>query len=45
MSPNNVLVTGSKGFVGRHLSKRLKKSGFQIVTTDSKRKLVDVNNV
>jgi UDP-glucose 4-epimerase len=45
MSLNNVLVTGSKGFVGRHLSKRLKKSGFQVVTTDSKRKLVDVNNV
>jgi UDP-glucose 4-epimerase len=45
MSLNNVLVTGSKGFVGRHLSKRLKKSGFQVVTTDSKRRHVDVNNV
>jgi UDP-glucose 4-epimerase len=45
MSHNKVLVTGSKGFVGRHLSKRLKKLGFQVVTTDSKRTYVDVNNV
>jgi len=45
MTIKKVLVTGSKGFVGRHLSKRLKEVGFQVVTTANNRKLIDVTNV
>ena len=45
MTIKKVLVTGSIGFVGRHLSKRLKEVEFQDVTTASNRKLIDVTNV
>ena len=45
MTIKKVLVTGIKGFVGRHLSKRLKEVGFQVVTTTKNRKLIDVTNV
>ena len=44
MTVNKVLVTGSKGFVGTHLCKYLKQSGFQIVTTHNKHKPIDVTN-
>lgn len=44
MTLNKVLVTGSKGFVGTHLCKYLKQSGFQIVTTYNKHTPVDVTN-
>ena len=45
MTIKKVLVTGSKGFVGIYLSKRLKEVGFQVVTTANNRKLIDVTNV
>lgn len=45
MTIEKVLVTGSEGFVGRHLSKRLKEVGLQVVTTDKNRKHIDVTNV
>ncbi|HSA72519.1 MAG TPA: NAD-dependent epimerase/dehydratase family protein [Nitrososphaeraceae archaeon] len=45
MTIKKVLVTGSKGFVGRHLSARLKEVGLQVVTTDKNRKHIDVTNV
>ena len=45
MTIKKVLVTGSKGFVGRHLSKRLREVGFQVVTTAKNRKFIDVTNV
>jgi nucleoside-diphosphate-sugar epimerase len=33
MTIKKVLVTGSKGFVGRQLSRRLKEVGLHVVTT------------
>lgn len=45
MTINKVLVTGSKGFVGRHLCKHLKETGFQVVTTVNRQKPIDVTNI
>ena len=45
MTIKKVLATGSKGFVGRQLSKRLKEVGFQVVTTAKNRKHTDLTNV
>ena len=45
MTIKKVLATGSKGFVGRQISRRLKEVGFQVVTTAKNRKLIDLTNV
>ena len=45
MTIKKLLATGSKGFVGRQISKRLKEVGFQVVTTAKNRKLIDLTNV
>ena len=45
MTIKKVLATGSKGFVGRQLSRRLKEVGFHVVTTAKNRKLIDLTNV
>jgi nucleoside-diphosphate-sugar epimerase len=44
MTVKKVLVTGSNGFVGRHLCKRLKELGIQVVTTNNQ-KPIDITNV
>jgi UDP-glucose 4-epimerase len=45
MTINKVLVTGNKGFVGRHLCKYLKENGFQVVTNIRKQTSIDVTNI
>lgn len=45
MTINKVLVTGSKGFVGRYLCKYLNENGIQIVTNISKQKPIDVTKM
>lgn len=45
MTAKKVLVTGSNGFVGRHLCKRLKELGIQVVTRTNNQKPIDVTNV
>jgi len=42
---DKVLITGSKGFVGKHLCNYLKEDGFQVVTNVSKQKAIDVTNI
>ena len=45
MTFNKVLVTGSKGFVGRHLCNYLKEKGLQVVTNVTKQKPIDVTDI
>jgi len=45
MKINKVLVTGSKGFVGRHLCKRLREIGIRVVTNSKEHHKLDVTNI
>jgi len=45
MKINKVLVTGSKGFVGRHLCKHLKEIGTTVVTNTKARNKLDVTKI
>jgi len=45
MKINKVLVTGSRGFVGRHLCKRLKEIGTTVVTNTKARNKLDVTKI
>jgi len=45
MKINKVLVTGSKGFVGRHLYKHLKEIGTTVVTNTKARNKLDATNI
>jgi UDP-glucose 4-epimerase len=45
MKINKVLVTGSRGFIGKHLCKSLRENGIRVVTHGKKRNKLDVTNL
>jgi UDP-glucose 4-epimerase len=45
MKINKVLVTGSRGFIGKHLCKSLRENGIRVVTHGKERNKLDVTNL
>jgi UDP-glucose 4-epimerase len=45
MKINRVLVTGSKGFIGKHLCKSLRENGARVVTHGNEQNMLDVTNL